>query len=193
MSKSDTSIRKGRRFFGPGTILALVAAVGIVASGWLSGRDQAPGRSGTIAYQADARGRMRRVDTPSVPATPPLPPLWKPDPGMVSAHGAELKLDASQRRGAETLAAEWRREEAQWQAEMSRALGGTQASAQQSAPGRRLSLAQIRQGMSDYSAVSREYDGRRADAWARANALLTPAQRLHLETLAHRKRTARLP
>jgi hypothetical protein len=192
LSKIVSIKQKSRpKIFGLGTILALILAVVIIGSGWFTGGGQTGPRSGNTAFEADAHGRMRRVSAPSDTAAEIPPPLWKPEPDFLAQHAAELQLDAARCRSMDALDAAWRREKSQWEAEMRSALDGPGALLQEPSSAKRVSLAQVRQGMSEYSAISREYDARRADVWEQAADLLTEAQRRKLDALAHQRRRAR--
>lgn len=153
--------------FGPGTLLALIAAGFLLASQW-----QARSARTTARYlEADAAGRLRPVER-AAPAANPAPPLWKPEPGLLLAQGARLRLTSRQRQAAAAIDRRWRRESAGLRSRMERALPGVPTDGE-----RGVALRDLENGMAPYAELSRLYDARRGLAWAHAEALLTAGQR----------------
>jgi hypothetical protein len=186
-NKSDNtgSPRRKRVWFGPGTVAGLVLALGIIVTGALNRPPDQGLDAGRVAFETDGRGGMRRVEGPltTVSEARPVIPLWKPEVALLSDNAAALSLSEAQRTKLGAVDRAWRREKAALLAEMDRTSAQTSqaASATQSERGAPLGL--IREGMTDYSALSRQYDERRRDYWAQATTLLTPAQRTKLDAL----------
>ena len=181
-AQTSPSARRRWLRLGPGTIIALIVAVAALASGRLNEPNKAALSAGRVVYEADAQGRMRRVDAAAPPPRPlALPRLWKPEPRMVLDRQSELHLTSGQRRTVAALDAGWRHDRAQLEAEMQpiATRAGQGAGAESETQG--VSMAQLRQGLADYSELSRAYDARRADYWQRAVAVLTARQRRTME------------
>jgi hypothetical protein len=165
---NQTSAKRRWFLLGPGTILALVVGVAIVATNRLANRPPADPNAGRIVYEADAQGRMRRVTTPST-VRRPLPRPWKPEVSLLLERASVLKLDAGQIKELTALNSAWLREKAALLHEIERAASGAR-------PQGSASASQITAGLGDYSRLSQQYNERRANYWRRAVAKLTGEQ-----------------
>jgi len=174
--KPDTKSTPHRRALpGPGTYLALAVVIVIVISGRLGDRSAAQPNAGRVVYEADALGRMRRVDAPTI--APKMPGgLWKPQVALVLRHAAELRLDGRQKRQIDVLDAAWQQEKAALEAALSSA-AAADADKQTARVQHMASISQISADLEGYSQVSHRYNERRAYYWSEALAVLTPAQR----------------
>jgi hypothetical protein len=169
--------------FGLGTLIAVIAVVSILASGWLKDKNPPSLLAGQIVYEADAQGRMRRVDAPSASVQIAPPRLWKPEVALLLERAPDLQLTPAQRQKVRALNASWLQEKRRLQSEIEQAASGAAESLQAARLGKSLSLAQIRQGLGDYSSLSQTYDARRVNYWALAMALLTAQQQAKLGRL----------
>jgi len=167
---------------GPGAIVALVVAAAIVA--WQISRPPGPD-AGRITYEADANGRLRRVDRPSLrnAARTAPPPFWKPEAHLLLERDRELRLTATQRAALRKLDAKWKLEKARLQQRLAENTREANTLLQRAAPEHGASLTAVRTGLEDYSRLSEEYDGRRAGFWMRARGLLTSLQRQQFDRL----------
>ena len=167
---------------GPATLFALVVGAGIVWWQMPRPSEAAPGR---LAYEADAGGHLRQVDSPALfqaLKAPPLP-LWKPEVPFLLARGQELRLTASQGEAFHRLEADWRAEKADWQRRLGDASGKADALLQRPISEHGASMTAVRSGLEDYSRLSEEYDRRRAGYWIQATALLTSTQRQQIDRI----------
>jgi hypothetical protein len=167
---------------GPATLFALVVGAGIV---WWQMPRPSESATGRLAYEADASGHLRRVDSPALfpGSQPAAPALWKPEVPLLLARGQELRLTASQGEAIHRLEADWRAEKADWQRRLGDASGKADALLQRPTPEHGASLTAVRSGLEDYSRLSEEYDRRRAGYWMQATALLTSTQRQQLDQI----------
>jgi hypothetical protein len=154
-----------------------------VASGQLDRPDPASG--GRIVYEADAQGRLQKVDRPGGPPAQGAAPLWKPTPEFLLEHSAALKLSRSQAAGIQKLAADWNREKIALESRIEVAAHGFGEEVSAFGADRRLSTGMITTGLGEYSLLSRHYSERRQATWQQALALLEPAQSKLLPRLAH--------
>ena len=97
----------------------------------------------------------------------PAHPLFKPEPALLLAN-ARLQLSGSQRRRIEAI-------EQQWVARRAENL-----TAMSSFQPKRGSLEQIKNGLTNYSALSRRYDATRVTYWGLATGVLSADQRARL-------------
>jgi hypothetical protein len=171
-------------------LLALGVAIYLIATGWFRPQTSSINGAGRIVYEADATGRMRRVEKPSISSVP-MPRLWKPEPREIGRQAPALSLDSRQRRQVEAIDAAWQREKAEIEGEINRLLGGRigeSPAGGRSSPsqegGKAISLAGIQPELEAYSSLSRHYDVRRNHYWTQAEALLTPAQRTRWQALS---------
>lgn len=173
--------------FGPGTLIALLAALMLILSGQLTKKPPPDPNAGRIVYEADESGKLRRVEAPSGTARAFSIP-WKPEASFLLEHASALKLDEGQRKQLKELQVRWFREKAALQQAIQGALSEAgarlQRAKQASHTTQGVSPTQIVSSLQDYSALSRRYDERRAHYWAQATALLTEAQRQQLEKIA---------
>jgi hypothetical protein len=180
--------RQRRRWFGPGTWLALLIGAAVLAAPAWNRQGEPPTNAGRIVYEADSHGKMKAVSASStggdsiVPA--PAQPLWKPEAGRLLER--DLALSASQRRAILLLDRAWRHEKASLKTALEDAAAGASTVIVRRREEHAVSLNMLRQGLGEYSALSREYDSRRADYWFRATLLLGRAQREKVEQLSRR-------
>lgn len=165
-----------------GTIIALVAAVGIVASGRLSDRPTADAIAGRIVYEADALGRMRQVESPAVAPIAP-PKLWKPEVGLLLQHASELRLNSRQKQKLDALNTAWQQEKTALEEAMRRAVSEADGKRKEAEAYHSASARQITESLGDYSRLSHQYNDRRASYWSQALATLKPEQRVVLERI----------
>ena len=184
MSVNISSAKKGRWLrLGPGTILAVLAAIGIALAGRFTKPQSPDPNAGRVVFEADAKGHLRRVGAPSGQATAP-PRLWKPDPSFLLEHAPALKLDPRQRAKIEAHRTAWLMEKARLEQEIARATSGATARVHNATPGHNVSTSQVTDNLKDYSMLSRRYDERRADYWRKSLSLLTTEQQESLSTVA---------
>lgn len=144
-----------KRFFGPGTILAL---------GFI-----------TVYLVAGPKQEVRPPQRLGAKATnEAVPPLWKPEPDFLLARGEALGLEPRQVDAIRALDASWQREKARLLAEMERFQGRVQDRSTE--PG-------LRTQMESYSDLSRSFDSARRSYWGAAEDLLTPVQAKRLQEL----------
>ncbi len=180
-----------RRFrLGPGTVIALVAALGIGIYGQIGDRRaQAPGVGKTV-YEADAAGRMQRLDAPPTSSAKP-PPLWKPEVGLLLQHASELQIDGPGMQRIEALDTAWKWEKAGMEEALRNAVS-TAAGKRQEAQGvHSASALQITGSLSDYSRLSHQYNAQRTIYWQNALATLTTKQKSLLEGITEKDRKGR--
>lgn len=183
MKSERISTPKRPSLLGPGTVLALVAAIGIVAYGWLSDRPTPAPNAGLTMYESDAGGKMRRGDAPSIaPSTPPK--LRKPEVGWLLQHTSELRLDKRQKQKIETLNTIWQQEKTALEEAMRRAVSEADGKRKEAEVYHSASASQITDSLGDYSRLSHQYNDRRASYWSQALATLTPEQNSTLERMA---------
>lgn len=175
-----------RRWFpiGPGLIFALIiAALGAVG---LCTR-HAPPNAGNIVWEADAQGRLRRVNAPTNEPIP-VPRLWKPEVGVLLAHGSELRLDARQSVALNKLNENWLREKAMLEQEIKQVTSDTHRIFERSSAEHGVSVTQVAHSLGDYSAFSQRYNQRRAVYWTQAVAILSGGQRQRLNKIEEEAR-----
>lgn len=159
----------GRRaFFGPGTIAMVVGLIAFGAYRLLT--QPVPVQRST--FEADAQGRLQRVDRPATASNSPV--LHKPEPADLLGR-AGLGLNAAQRVRIEAISRNWAEHEQDLKARMVRATAFLRASGQD-----RRSLAVLQSDMGGYAELSREYATRRERAWQEAMNVLLPKQRAKL-------------
>lgn len=183
---AGTSGGRPRLFrFGPGTIIALLiaaAALIVRASGTQANTSANAGR---ITYQADSQGHLQPVDAGrGTPIAAPVRPLWKPEVSLLLLDGYGLYLSSAQKTSIHKLDDAWRRDKADLEASMRNASTGAAVMMEHPTNDRGAPLQLIQRGLSDYSAISREYDTRRADYWLRGYGLLNKEQRAKVDRLA---------
>lgn len=145
---ANCACHKKTRLLGPGTIVAVAAAVVIVIVGF----------TGSHGNLAPVHG--------NVPA--PARPLWKPEPAAILTN-AKLALRPDQRSGIETISKAWLKEKS----ELVQAMSAYQP--------RQAQIEQLKADLADYSALSRQFDKERHQAWSRAVAVLDADQKLLIE------------
>lgn len=172
-------------WFGPGTVLALLALGTLLVLGNLNHQRDGAAGAGRIVYEADRDGRLRPVDVPRDPNAPsPTRPLWKPEVHLLLERDREIALSGAQRKQIALLDEGWRRDKAGLDASMRDAATPATTAMDHPASERGASLQIIQRGMADYSELSREYDARRTDYWLRATSLLSKPQRDRIERLS---------
>ncbi|MCB8933738.1 MAG: hypothetical protein M9921_13370 [Fimbriimonadaceae bacterium] len=158
----------GRRaFFGPGTIAMIV---GLVAFGAYRAFTQ-PTPSQPRYFEADAQGRLQPVERPTIPSTSAQ--LSVPEPAGLLALA---DLSPEQRTRIEAIVAAWAKEKRDLESRMRK-----ETAFLNEAAGTHRSLASLQGELGHYSELSREYGGRREQAWQEAFAVLTPAQRMEVK------------
>lgn len=188
--KSLNDPDKKRPWFriGPGFILALVIAAAIIAWGQLPNKTPyAPG-AGSLVWEADAQGHLRRVSAPTAVKQAPLPPLWKPEVSLLLERASELHLSGAQRSRLTTLNTAWQREKTEMEAVLNRSSVEAHTVLEHATPERPASATQIMNNLSDYSTLSAEYDARRAAFWVQGCAVLTAEQKKAFEKLGEAAR-----
>ena len=185
--KSNISFLNKRRWFlfGPGTILALLAAVGIAVSGRLARQATLDPNAGRIVFEADSQGKMQPIGAPSHKVAP-LPALWKPEPGLMLAHTSELKLQLEQCKKITKLNADWIAEKANLQEQIAKSAATASTSVHSKTMHHDISVTQVTSSLTEYSQLSRDYDVRRADYWQRSLAILSNYQQQYLGKLANK-------
>ncbi len=175
-----------RRLLGPGTVVALIVAVGIWVFGLNGDRPAVDANLGQTRYSADhlesARGSMHASAVPGAPIAKP-PPLWKPEVDLILQHGSQLQLSDRQKQRIEALHSSWTLEKTSLEEAMRSAVssaGGTQKVAQRY---HSASASQITGSLGDYSRLSQQYNEQRAACWLQALAALTTEQKTVLERL----------
>ncbi len=166
---------------GPGTLLAVVVAAAILYGQVMRPQPTAAGTS-QIVYEADAQGHLRRVAAPTMSPTT-VPPLWKPEISFLLDHDGELNLRLDQRKQMNTLNMAWLREKSALEQQINRAATDADTLLKQATPEHGAAPAMVASSLSDYSALSAEYDQRRAAYWAKAAGLLTPTQLHQLDNV----------
>ena len=190
--KSQPPTKPRRRLLGPGTVVALIVALGIWVFGRTGDRPVVDPGIGQTRYEADnpegARVRMRASAAPGTPSVKP-PPLWKPEVGLIMQYGSKLQLNGHQKQRIEALHSAWTLEKAGLEEAMRSAVsaaGGTQKVAQRY---HSASASQITGSLGDYSRLSHQYNEQRAAYWQQALSALTAEQKSVLErtTVGDRK------
>ena len=173
--------KRARLRIGPGTLLAVVVAAAILYGQVMRPQPTAAG-TGQIVYEADAQGHLRRVATPTM-SSDKLPPLWKPEVSLLLNQDGEINLRPEQRKQVNTLKMEWLREKSALEQQIERAATDADTLLKQATPKHGAAPAMVASSLRDYSALSAEYDQRRADYWVKATGLLTPAQFHQLDNM----------
>jgi len=143
-----------KRFFGPGTILAL---------GFLA-----------IYFYAGPKQEAPRPQRLEAKASEPVSPLWKPEPDFLLSRAEALELEPRQVDAIRSLDTAWQKEKARLLAEMERFQDGVKDRSTE--PG-------LRSQMEEYSDLSRSYDSARRSYWGAAEDLLTIAQAKRLQEI----------
>ena len=180
-SESRQAAKRPRPRVGPGILLA--AAVGaILLYGQVTRPQSSAALSGQIVYEADAQGHLRRVAAPSTPAAQ-IPTLWKPEVGRLLEHDSQLNLRSEQRAKLKALNTQWQRGKAEFEQQIQHSLEDARAALKRTTPEHTASPATVAGSLSDYSALSAQYDQQRMAYWAKAVGFLTPAQRGQIDSL----------
>jgi hypothetical protein len=148
-----------KRFFGPGTILAL----GFLAIYFYAGPKQ----------EAPKPRRLQAQTSESIP------PLWKPEPAFLISQAETLGLESRQVEAIRSLDIAWQKEKSRLLAEMERFQGEVQDRSTE--PG-------LRSQMEEYSDLSRAFDSARRSYWGAAEDLLTLAQAKRLQEIKEERR-----
>ncbi len=162
------------RRLGPGSVVMVVGLVAFGLYGYLS----QPGTIKTSYYEADASGKLKLVDRPSVNNPKPLVPLarLKPEPSIILEHADLLQLQVAQSAKLDALAKTWQERKREFQRQM-----GQEQKTAQPAAGSRISLSNLNVSLSEYSRLSVEYDLERQELWSRSLAVLDASQRQRIE------------
>ena len=189
--KSEAATKSKRpRLLGPGTLVALAAAIGILAYERPGGQTPPDSGAGRIVYEADAHGKMRKVSAATTPAEIP-PPLSKPEVGLLLQNSANLRLDTSHKQHIEALEVNWQREKSGIEASLRRALSDAEGRRTGAQAYHSASASRITESLSDYSRLSHQYNERRAFYWRQALAVLTTRQKSLLEGITEKDRKGR--
>lgn len=182
-SGGETVSRKRLRF-GPGTLLAVAAAVAIAATGQLN--QPQPSQAGRLTFEANSRGELKRVERPLDSPGRAAPALLKPTPDLLLKRGEHLKLSARQIAGISRIASGWEQKKKL----LDREIGTSARVFESTVAERKLSTGSIAAGLADYSQLSRRYNEEREASWRQAVALLSPSQAQRLQAPAPEKRGA---
>lgn len=190
--KHSQSVRPERRRawrIGPFTLTALVLCAAVAYAQFTKPVAQASlpadSQPGHVVYEADASGQLRRVATPAVSSESqkPLPPLWKPEVGLLVSSADTLKLTEKQRNRLHKLDNAWQREKADWQRQFDSTAADAGNMLHKANTETGASLSAIAGGMSDYSQMSAAYDSRRINFWKEGLHVLSVAQRRTFDQL----------
>lgn len=118
-------------------------------------------------FEADASGRLVRVERPSVTQSA-APTLWKPEPKFLLALQHEIALQPDQARRIRQIEDAWAAAKVRLERQMD---------AVTQPVGKERTVEAIRAGLSDYSSLSRKFGREREQAWSSAVAILTEQQR----------------
>ena len=168
----DNSTKPTRRF-GPGTV-AMFIGIGAFALYSYMSKPSEPDRA---YYESNDAGQLVRVDRPAVSSHKP-PTLVKPDPKWLLDRSREMNLSKSQMASVEKIQAEWAVTRSQFESRFQAQARLISSRAKESS-----STAQLQESLGDYSALSREFDRQRSEAWRRSTVLLSAAQRERLGEL----------
>lgn len=181
--------KKQRRLrLGVGTAMALLLGIGLAVTGRLATSPNLSPTAGRVVFEADAQGKLRRVDASSKQEAP-LFPLWKPEPSFLLINAQALNLNTPQRAEIGALIAQWSGEKSRMERGIEVALSGANSSLQNTKSGEGVSAASVKENLKDYSQLSREYEERRADVWRHSLSFLTAKQQANLNSLMANRRT----
>lgn len=177
MRTSGRPVWRRLLLLGPGTIAALGVGGYLVAAGILSRKPPADPFAGRVVYEADASGKLRRIEAGR--SRHVRAHLWKPEPGMLLSLQSALHLSKSQIKQLTAIDGAWMKQKAALMQAMERSADRVRSIGHASA-------GQITAALQDYSAVSREFDTRRQFAWQMATGLLNPEQMQNLRSAVKR-------
>ena len=163
-----------RVLIGPVTKALLI---GIVTFGAYSFFTRPSDRPERRYFEADASGRIVRVERPSV-AQSAAQTLWKPEPKVLLALQHELALQPDQARRIREIENAWAAAKSRLEREMD---------AVTQRVGKERTVEAIRSGLGHYSSLSREFGSEREQAWSSAVAILNVHQRESLFRLGQDK------
>jgi hypothetical protein len=143
--------------------------VGIVAFGLYSYATQAK-PSQSAYFESDASGRLKPVDR-MTQATQPTVPLWKPEPSFLLEHSKQLSISKGQAERIALLHATWTRAKKDLLGQIQSATSRLKLDGST-----RISIANSRDDLSEYSNLSREFQSRRDSAWQESIAVLDDVQ-----------------
>jgi hypothetical protein len=141
-----------------------------------------PSTPNRVYYEADATGRLVKVGQPST-QSPPTPRLFKPEPLWLIDRSAELALTKAQIAAVREIGKNWELSKGRFKdrfrshSELVSNRGKKTASA-----------SELHDLLGDYSALSREFDRQRSNAWLKSIKLLSIGQREKLELLVEEYR-----
>jgi hypothetical protein len=130
-----------------------------------------------IYYEANRKGVMARVDRPNA-SSHKLPQPFKPEPEWLMARAGDLNLTGVQLASLGTIDSQWKSTKAVFDLRFQ-----SYAKLISNRGGRTASSAQLQDSLAEYSAVSREYDRQRLEAWRRSMNHLTSVQRKRVDLL----------
>ena len=177
-SKQRVSQRRPRSL-GIGTIVTVLGLLAVITvAQWHQVRPSDP-QMGRIVYQADATGKLRRVNSASQRIMPPSP-LWKPEVGFILTRARQLRLDAAHEQFIARQNSLWIAEKEAMELAMQRSTANL-ASASEGPSHPAVGVGQLNTSLQDYSTISARYNRRREYYWLRAVSALTPTQHTMLE------------
>ncbi len=138
--------------------------------------------AGRIVYEADALGHLQHVAAPSQPSLR-LPPLFKPEVAVLLGYDVQLSLQPGQRTKLKLSNSEWLRQKDVMEQQIERSEQDARTLLKHSAPSHNTSTAMVASTLSDYSALSDQYDRRREIYWRKALSLLTAPQAQHFDSI----------
>ena len=180
--KRTTNVPPRHRWFGPGTLFALLIGAAVLATQAWNGQSGLAAGAGRIDYMAESHGQIRSAaaPAPSVSSIPvPTGPLWKPEVGWLLRQ--DLHLTSSQKQEILSLDRGWRTEKAGLDRELQDATAGASRVVAQRQSEHAVSWALLKTGLGEYSEISRQFDARRADYWHRGLSVLNKAQRASVD------------
>ena len=167
--KSKQITHKGRR--RPGTV-AMMVGIAVFGAYAFMNKPSAPDRT---YFEADANGKLQRVERPSLPTASP-PKLWKPEPQDLLASTDKLRLREDQRHRLESITSAWKAKKAA----LEKRIASEAAFLAKPASGR-ASLSAIQGELGGYSELSRQFGLERELAWSEALSVLDEDQRRRAE------------
>jgi hypothetical protein len=169
---------KRRLFFGPGSVIAIIAAYFIISRGWLGlPKNQNYMVTGKGAYVVDSRDIVHPVNSSASSMSAPTIPLFKPEPESIINHALKLNLSKMQSIQIQRICAAWQEDKSSLEREMAVPLSAMDSSSDTISGKNSASMPVIQQHLSDYSELSRLYDIRRQMYWDRAYSELSSLQK----------------
>lgn len=174
-------LRRLKPRYGLGMFTAVVIALLLWWSGAL--KQFEPPADLHVVYEADRTGKLRQVESPTVPLSVPL---TVKEPRLLLEHADALQLTPQQRTRIQRIVVEWEQEQKQWlerlHAEQERA--ETQMRLRRGEP---VPYTALRQNLEGYANLSQAYASARRASWERALAQLSAQQRADIEKVISRQ------